>query len=105
MAIANVFINITGTLINVWATRKLLPYSYVKQLKDVSVYVIIAFAIGWVTSLVVDFDSNILNVLFFLIIILIAYALVLMVFKDQIFLKYLNRYVKNRIYIINDYLV
>lgn len=105
LAIANVFINITGTLINVWATRKLLPYSYVKQLKDVSVYVIIAFAIGWVTSLVVDFDSNILNVLFFLIIILIAYALVLMVFKDQIFLKYLNRYVKNRIYIINDYLV
>ena len=95
LAIANVFINITGTLINVWATRKLLPYSYVKQLMDVSVYVIIAFVVGWLSSLVIDFNSNILNILSYLLIVIVGYVAVLFALKDKIFQKYLSKLATN----------
>lgn len=95
LAIANVFINITGTLINVWATRKLLPYSYVKQLIDVSVYVIIAFVVGWLSSLMIDFNSNILNILSYLLIVMVGYVAVLFALKDKIFQKYLSKLATN----------
>ena len=95
LAIANVFINITGTLINVWATRKLLPYSYVKQLMDVSVYVIIAFVVGWLSSLMIDFNSNILNILSYLLIVMVGYVAVLFALKDKIFQKYLSKLATN----------
>ena len=92
MAIANVFINITGTLINVWATRKLLPYSYVKQLKDVSVYVIIAFVVGALSSLLIHFDSNIINILSYFVVIIMGYVFILFTLKDKIFCVYCLRF-------------
>lgn len=90
LAIANVFINITGTLINVWATRKLLPYSYVKQLMDVSVYVIIAFVVGALSSLLIHFDSNIINILSYFVVIIVGYIVTLFVLKDKVLGKYLD---------------
>lgn len=92
LAIANVFINITGTLINVWATRKLLPYSYVKQLKDVSVYVIIAFVVGALSSLLIHFDSNIINILSYFVVIIMGYVFILFTLKDKIFSVYCLRF-------------
>ena len=61
LAIAQVFINIIGSLINVWATRKILPYSYVQQLKDILIYILIAFAIGWCVSWLACFASQIVK--------------------------------------------
>lgn len=91
LAIAQVFINITGALINVWATRKLLPYSYMKQLKDIAIYILIAFGIGWCISWFAIFDSLVANIVILLVLMFTLYSLVLFVIKDDIFIKNLKK--------------
>lgn len=91
LAIAQVFINITGSLINVWATRKLLPYSYLKQLKDITLYILIAFGIGWCISWFAIFASLVANIVLLLVLMFTLYSFVLLVIKDDIFVKYLKK--------------
>lgn len=91
LAIAQVFINIIGSLINVWATRKILPYSYVQQLKDISIYILIAFAIGWCVSWLACFASQIVNITILLFLTIFFYSLVLFMIKDSVF----KRNIKN----------
>lgn len=91
LAIAQVFINIIGSLINVWATRKILPYSYVQQLKDISIYILIAFAIGWCVSWLACFASHIVNITILLFLTIFFYSLVLFMIKDSVF----KRNIKN----------
>lgn len=91
LAIAQVFINIIGSLINVWATRKILPYSYVLQLKDISIYILIAFAIGWCVSWLACFASQIVNITILLFLTIFFYSLVLFMIKDSVF----KRNIKN----------
>lgn len=82
LAIAQVFINITGSLINVWATRKLLPYSYLKQLKDITLYILIAFGIGWCISWFAIFASLVANIVLLLVLMFTLYSFVLLAIKD-----------------------
>lgn len=91
LAIAQVFINIIGSLITVWATRKILPYSYVQQLKDISIYILIAFAIGWCVSWLACFASQIVNITILLFLTIFFYSLVLFMIKDSVF----KRNIKN----------
>lgn len=91
LAIAQVFINITGSLINVWATRKLLPYSYLKQLKDITLYILIAFGIGWCISWFAIFASLVANIVLLLVLMFTLYSFVLLAIKDDIFVKYLKK--------------
>lgn len=91
LAIAQVFINIIGSLINVWATRKILPYSYVQQLKDILIYILIAFAIGWCVSWLACFASQIVNITILLFLTVFFYSLVLFMIKDSVF----KRNIKN----------
>ena len=91
LAIAQVFINIIGSLINVWATRKILPYSYVQQLKDILIYILIAFAIGWCVSWLACFASQIVNITILLFLTIFFYSLVLFMIKDSVF----KRNIKN----------
>lgn len=91
LAVAQVLINISGALINVWATRKLLPYSCFMQLKDIFIYILLAFGIGG-CSLIFSFDNHLLNMISMWSFIIISYSLALAVLKDDIFLKYLRRF-------------
>lgn len=91
LAIAQVFINITGSLINVWATRKLLPYSYLKQLKDITLYILIAFGIGWCISWFAIFASLVANIVLLLVLMFTLYSFVLLAIRDDIFVKYLKK--------------
>lgn len=91
LAIAQVFINITGSLINVWATRKLLPYSYLKQLKDITLYILIAFGIGWCISWFAIFASLVANIVLLLVLMFTLYSFALLAIKDDIFVKYLKK--------------
>lgn len=84
LAVAQVLINISGALINVWATRKLLPYSCFMQLKDIFIYILLAFGIGG-CSLIFSFDNHLLNMISMWIFIIISYSLALAVLKDEIF--------------------
>lgn len=94
LAIAQVFINITGSLINVWATRKLLPYSYVQQLKDIAIYIVIAFIIGWCISWFACFASQLLNIVFIFLTLVIGYIISLLIIKDSIFLNYIKLFIR-----------
>lgn len=91
LAVAQVFINITGSLINVWATRKILPYSYLKQLKDIGIYIVLAFCIGWSVSSFINFNNHILNIMIITVLIILVYVVVLFLIKDSIFRKNLKR--------------
>lgn len=91
LAIAQVFINITGALINAWATRKLLPYGYVKQMTDIAKYVVLTFSLGWFSSLFACFHSHILNIIEMFILTLLFYTVALAIIKDAVFIKYFKR--------------
>lgn len=88
LAVAQVFINVTGGLINVWATRRLLPYSYMRQMRDITIYIILAFLFGWCSSLLDCFQNHILNIIKILILTIVFYALALSIIKDSVFVKY-----------------
>lgn len=91
LAVAQVFINATGGLINIWATRKLLPYSYVKQMTDIAIYILLAFGFGWCSSMLECFQNQPLNIIKMLVLTLTFYAIALFVIKDAVFIKYVKK--------------
>ena len=94
LCVALIGINIVGALINMYATKKVLYYSYIAQLKDITQYMIIAYLIGWATTLFMISNMHIYNILMSFVLVSIAYILVLYVLRDRTMLRFLRK-VKN----------
>ena len=92
MAVAQVFINISGSLVNMWATKKILPYSYWGQIKDIVGYMILAFGIGAVVSKCVHNENLMLVFIVKTIIILLIYMLLLIMSRDSVLMQYIIRF-------------
>lgn len=94
LAVAQVFINISGSLVNMWATKKILPYSYWGQIKDIVGYMILAFGIGAVVSKCVHNENLMLVFIVKTIIILLIYMLLLIMSRDSVLMQYIIRFNK-----------
>lgn len=91
LVMAQLFINMTGAFINIWATHKLLPYSYKKQLIDLFVYVFLAFVIGGCMAIFIQFNNHVLNIVFLFVSIYCIYIAVLIISNDAVFKKYIKK--------------
>lgn len=91
LVIAHVFINLTGALINMWATKKILPYGYITQLIDLGKYMVIAYSLAWIVSLATNTGLTILNIGLSFISLFIAYVVVLFAIHDDMIGKYFKR--------------
>lgn len=96
LAVAQVFINISGSLVNMWATKKILPYSYWGQIKDIVGYMILAFGIGAVVSKCIHSENLMLVFMVKAIMILLTYMLFLIVSKDNVLMQYIIRFKKTK---------
>lgn len=94
LAVAQVFINISGSLVNMWATKKILPYSYWGQIKDIVRYMILAFGIAAVVDKCVHCENLMLFFIVKTIIILLIYMLLLIVSRDSVLMQYIIRFKK-----------
>lgn len=94
LAVAQVFINISGSLVNMWATKKILPYSYWGQIKDIVRYMILAFGIAAVVDKCVHCENLMLVFIVKTIIILLIYMLLLIVSRDSVLKQYIIRFKK-----------
>lgn len=94
LAVAQVFINISGSLVNMWATKKILPYSYWGQIKDIVKYMILAFGIAAVVDKCVHCENLMLVFIVKTIIILLIYMLLLIVSRDSVLMQYIIRFKK-----------
>lgn len=94
LAVAQVFINISGSLVNMWATKKILPYSYWGQIKDIVRYMILAFGIAAVVDKCVHCENLMLVFIVKTIIILLIYMLLLIVSSDSVLMQYIIRFKK-----------
>lgn len=96
LAVAQVFINISGSLVNMWATKKILPYSYWGQIKDIVRYMILAFGITAVVDKCVHCENLMLVFIVKTIIILLIYMLLLIVSRDSVLMQYIIRFKKRK---------
>lgn len=94
LAVAQVFINISGSLVNMWATKKILPYTYWGQIKDIVRYMILAFGIAAVVDKCVHCENLMLVFIVKTIIILLIYMLLLIVSRDSVLMQYIIRFKK-----------
>lgn len=85
---SSVVISLTAAFINMWATKKLLPYGFVSQLFDLFRYMIIAISIALFWALLIESNSELLNIILFSFTFIISYCAVLFVIKDKVFLEY-----------------
>lgn len=83
LVIAQVFINLTGSLINMWATKRILKYSYIMQLNDMLIYMVIAYPIAWIISCFVHTNFVIINILGMFFFIIVIYLTILLMIKDK----------------------
>ena len=51
---------------------------------------VIAFVVGALSSLLIHFDSNIINILSYFVVIIVGYIVTLFVLKDKVLGKYLD---------------
>lgn len=87
LVVAHVFINLTGALINMWATKKILPYGYIAQLIDLGKYMVTAYLLAWIISLVVNTGLIVLNIGLSFVSLVTAYIAVLFTIRDNMVLK------------------
>ena len=90
LCIAQIFTNILAGIINMWATKKFLKYTYLSQLKDIFVYILIAFFVGLGFSFIIHTDYMFLNIVLFFISISLIYIVILYVIRDFAFLYSLS---------------
>lgn len=86
LCIAQIFTNLLAGIINMWATKKFLKYTYLSQLKDIFVYILIAFFVGLGFSFIIHTDYMFLNIVLFFISISLIYIVILYVIRDFAFL-------------------
>lgn len=89
LSVTMVLINLTGALINMYATKKILTYSYTSQIIDIFEYIIISYFIGSLT-LFIPHCNNIFGIILAnTIFIVFAYLGTLYIIKDDEFCKYI----------------
>ncbi|MBR5413411.1 MAG: lipopolysaccharide biosynthesis protein [Fibrobacter sp.] len=91
LAVSSFFINLVGSLINLHPTKKILGYSYLLQLLDVIKYMVIAFPLAWVMRLPIQTDYHLLNIGLAFVTFIPVYALVLLLIRDSVALKYFSK--------------
>jgi len=94
LVVAQIFINVTGALINMWATKRIIPYSYYSQLSDLLKYMVLAFSFGWISSYFVQTQSHILNVVLIFFMIFLMYAISLLLIKDVVFSNFIKKIIR-----------
>ena len=91
IAVAHFFINLVGSAINLYPTKKILQYSYMLQILDLVKYMIIAYPIAWAVTRIFQTDIHLLNIILSTAVYVPAYCLVLYLIRDAIALKYFNK--------------
>lgn len=79
--------NFIATLMNMYVSRKFLKYTYKEQLKDIGIYMIIAFVISCVVYVLIQYITN----MYLQLVVgggigVLAYILTLRIFKNQAFI-------------------
>ncbi len=90
LTITMIAINLTGALINMYATRKILVYSYVQQIVDIAKYMILAYGLGFINNLVISIPNHLISIIESFLFMMLSYMVVLYLIKDSIFIKYLK---------------
>ncbi len=88
LLIGQIFNNVFAALVNMYPTRRLLNYSLMSQLFDVTKYVVYAYVIGLPLYYFISTDYYLLNIVLFFVLYFSAYCLFLWLIKDELFLKY-----------------
>ena len=83
LVIGQVFINLIGTLINVWATKRIISYGYLSQVIDLFKYVVLAFPIAFFVEKVCCFSSSFLNIATLFVLSFLGYFLILFLLKER----------------------
>lgn len=91
LAVAQVLINITGALINMWATKRIVKYSYMRQIVDVLGYMVIAFIVGYIWFNMIHTGYMFFNILLMFMLIVFTYFAILVMIKDAILIKYVKK--------------
>lgn len=87
LCVAIIAINIAAALINMFATRNVIRYSYLQQLIDLSKYMAVAFISALIAMLLKFHDSNVINIIFNFGITLLAYISILSLGGDELIRK------------------
>lgn len=87
LCVAIIAINIAAALINMFATRRIICYSYIQQLMDLFKYMLVAFISASIAMLIQISDSNIICIITNFSFITIAYILILSFFGDKMMNK------------------
>lgn len=86
-------INIVASIVNMWATKKVIAYSYTMQMLDILKYMGIALILAKLLKVVCVFESPLFNILVLFLPLFGSYFLILYIMKDEVAVKYLNRVV------------
>lgn len=88
LTVTMIFINLTGALINMYATKKIVEYSYISQIIDIVKYFLIAYIVGFICGFLPKFSYKIFNITEISLSIILLYIIILIVIRDDTFLKY-----------------
>ena len=91
IAVSQFFINLVGSAINLYPTKKILQYSYLAQVFDVCKYMIVAYPIAWGITRFIHFDIPLLNIITSFAIFIPAYCGALLLIQDSIAKKYFQK--------------
>lgn len=91
IAVAHFFINLVGSAINLYPTKKILQYNYLTQIFDVCKYMAIAYPLAWGISLLIRFELPILNIMVSFAIFAPAYCASLFLIRDSVAMKYFRK--------------
>ena len=90
LCIAIIAINITAALINMFATRSIIRYSYIRQIIDLSRYMVVALISALLVMFVHVSDSNIIIIFTNFCFIFAFYYIILYFCKDEMVSKYFS---------------
>ena len=91
LVVARILINLTAALINMWATKKVLNYSYMHQLGDIFKYILIIIVLSGISVIMVDSFNPIMNILMHTMVISFMYILLLYSINDITYYQLLSK--------------
>ena len=83
-----VFNTIFTSLVNMYPTKRLLDYSYIKQVFDICKYIVYSYALGLPIHLLVNIKCHLLNIFVFLSIYFVIYISFLLLMRDHYAIDY-----------------
>lgn len=85
LVVAMILISITAAIINMWATKKVISYSYLLQFVDILKYIVLAFSSAFICSKVVGWDNGIVYVIVLFVSHFVFYCVILYTINDKLF--------------------